>query len=97
MQDGQIKVFVAFVGGVVMALPEFATRMIHLLGAQPAEEIMVREPEVTVRRGRHVTSLVAGGTSLKGGRRRTDELDGLERQPKRSWKRYRTTRYRVAA
>lgn len=100
MQDvnGQVKVFVAFVRGVAMVFPEFATRMIQLLGASPAEEVVVAEPEV-IRRSRKATGgLVVSGTSVQTGKFEGDTYErDSARQPRKSWKTYRATQYHIAA
>jgi hypothetical protein len=97
MQNQQvIRVFVGFVRGVAMALPQWASDMINAVGAKPAERIYIKQvkPEVIVRS--HATVRVVGGTSIKGSGRR----DPNDCEPKlgssRSWKFYRARQYRTA-
>ncbi len=98
MQSNEsVRVFVAFVRGVAIALPQFATQMIKILGAEPAEEILVYEPEVVYRRSRHAAGIVLGGSSVKVGLRRPDENYDHNARPERSWKNHRSNRWRRIA
>lgn len=99
-----VSVFVAFKNGVAHVLPQWATRMIEILGAEPAEAIYVepvRVPEVVVRSSlRTFGGSFAGGSSVKAGLRLSlwqEESRDSGRQPRRSWKRYRDARYRRIA
>lgn len=95
----EISVFVAFRRGVAHVLPEFATKLIRALGAEPACEFDFT-PAHMIALHRRGSAPVLGGQGVKASRKLDMyeyELSGGHRQPKRSWKRYRNTRWRQIA